>query len=176
MDTEKVNDCINTLLFNEGELKSQDAKDIIDVLHEAVKNGDNRKDLKVLNDTLCHLRYSLKTEKEKSADLQKQVYEKQQLPHIMSEKEKLICREYFFNDIDNIGMYSYDNVAISITNHNKEMDKIKYEISQDMLRESGTLRDYDVKTARLRNRLRDCALRLRMLELRKKELEILGDN
>ena len=37
MDTEKVNDCINTLLFNKGELKLQEAKDIIDVLHHCVK-------------------------------------------------------------------------------------------------------------------------------------------
>jgi hypothetical protein len=37
MNTEKINDCINTLLFNEGELKSQDAKDIIDVLYQCVK-------------------------------------------------------------------------------------------------------------------------------------------
>ena len=39
MDTEKVNDCINTLLFNKGELKSQEAKDIIDVLHQCVMKG-----------------------------------------------------------------------------------------------------------------------------------------
>ena len=43
MDTEKVNDCINTLLFNKGELKSQEAKDIIDVLHEYVKSNENKK-------------------------------------------------------------------------------------------------------------------------------------
>ena len=39
MDTEKINDCINTLLFNKGELKSQEAKDIIDVLYGYVKVG-----------------------------------------------------------------------------------------------------------------------------------------
>jgi len=45
MDTEKVNDCIDTLLFNKGELKSQEAKDIIDVLHEAVKSEESKKEI-----------------------------------------------------------------------------------------------------------------------------------
>jgi polyhydroxyalkanoate synthesis regulator phasin len=43
MDIEKVNDCIDTLLFNKGELKQQEATDIIDVLHECVKSKEHEK-------------------------------------------------------------------------------------------------------------------------------------
>lgn len=180
MDTEKINDCINTLLFNSGELKSQDAKDIIDVLHQCVKLDKDVKELQGTKDIIYVLRQSLKAEEEKYRNLQKELTEARRpmvMPkYIMSEREELRCKEYFMNDIYNIGMYTLDNVVGSITHNEKEMCKIQPEISADMRRESGSLHDYDETIARLYNRRRDCVLRLRVLNLRKKELEIESKN
>lgn len=114
--------------------------------------------------------------KESNKDLQQQLNELKKpivaQQKIMSEYENLLCHERLFFEIDMVFAYDADYVLMKITNMEKVMDEIKSDIAIDMKRKSGDLSSFDEKTAHLRNRRLYCAMFLKMLKLRKKELDM----